>query len=560
MVDLLVNNQSGPVVTLTEWEEVVCSCVPPPGATLTLVIAGFAETTPLSPFLTPGDPSWHWRWNPRNATGQFKALLTIRWPDGRVVHRQTILDVLPRKIDRQQYDHLLRDLQRTARALLSTLLAKGTVGATLESSASLPPSDHRYLLEACWWLFDERFPAFERAVQQIVRHPHLQGTPLRERVPSGQARDFSHAAPELSRGPHIPTGEGNPPVPAEVTHTRTVMSFDTDENRLLKQVLREAWQRAMAMARLTAPAASGAAGRQQRRMMPEHAVLHERSRSVAHRLETLRSLPWFAQVGPLAPGTFREPGQVIRRNPAYRRVYRFWRDLRRIPWITTTTLDHHLLHLPLHELPRLYECWCAVQVAHALLNLPGANVAHHRLIAPPPDPLAPTGFPLTLTLAEEAPLLVLDWRGRTLSLRYQPRYRPVQDRPDSEPETIGSLDCHTHIPDLSLEVRSAGLGTGHSPDAAVLVLVFDAKYRLTAGGGVPDDALADAYTYLGSLGLPSGQRVTRCSAVLYPGTTSPRWFPSGTALLPLLPGSTAYLEDIEGELERLLSASGLTPS
>ncbi|NJN67384.1 MAG: DUF2357 domain-containing protein [Chloroflexaceae bacterium] len=558
MGDLLIDNQSGPLITLTEWQEVECSCVPPPGATPTLAIAGFAESTTLSPFLTPGDPAWRWRWNPRNATGQFKVTLTLTWPDGRVATRQTTLEVLPRKLDRQQYEHLLHDLRCTAATVLSALLAKGKVGATLGPLLSLDPDnlpapDHHQLLEASWWLFDEQVPAFERAVQQIARHPHTQGTVVRERVPSGQSHDWSQAADDLARGPYLPAGVGdsNRLVPAEVTRSRTVMSFDTYENRLLKRVLHEAWQRALAVARLTDPAPTGEAAGRQTRTMAEHALLHARSLQVARRLEVLRSLPFLSQVGPPTPGPFHSrshggPSQVIRRNPAYRQVYRFWRAIQRVPWVATVTLERPLWHLPLHEMPRLYECWCVVQVVQALLNLPGATVRHHHLTSLSRNPADATDGPMTftLTLAEDAPLLVLDRGDTTLALRHHPRYAPVrsEQEPATEPATIGSLDCHIHIPDLALEVQG--------PNQPPYVVVFDAKYRLTSSGGVPDDALADAYTYLGSLGLPSGQRAVRASVVLYPGPDVPRWFASGTGLLPLLPGHTACLP---GELERLLS-------
>ena len=74
---------------------------------------------------------------------------------------------------------------------------------------------------------------------------------------------------------------------------------------------------------------------------------------------------------------------------------------------------------------------------------------------------------------------------------------------------LHSLDRHTRVPDIALEIRRDGL----PPQ----VLVFDAKYRLDEDGrGVPQDALADAYAYLGAIGC-GGQRATLGAVLLYPG-------------------------------------------
>jgi hypothetical protein len=134
-------------------------------------------------------------------------------------------------------------------------------------------------------------------------------------------------------------------------------------------------------------------------------------------------------------------------------------------------------------------------------------------------------------------------------LRYQPRYRPLTKderrrtkddgvipsssvvRPSSV--RLGSLDRHTRVPDLSIELRR----TGEPPQ----VLLLDAKYRLDADGrGVPQDALADAYAYFGAVGC-AGQRATLGALLLYPGTGSPESYASGVGTIPLLPGGTAAL-------------------
>ncbi|NJO82918.1 MAG: hypothetical protein HC828_08915, partial [Blastochloris sp.] len=157
----------------------------------------------------------------------------------------------------------------------------------------------------------------------------------------------------------------------------------------------------------------------------------------------------------------------------------------------------------------------------------------------------------TVTLVEQAPLLVVTRDDTTLSLRYQPRYRPmsknerqefalVDDRSDSPSSALhpsscilGSLDRHTRVPDLAIEVARPGHLTQ--------VLVLDAKYRLDSDGrGVPQDALADAYTYLGAIGI-TGERATLGALLLYPGQTTAELYPSDVGAVPLRPEATDQL-------------------
>jgi large subunit ribosomal protein MRP49 len=108
---------------------------------------------------------------------------------------------------------------------------------------------------------------------------------------------------------------------------------------------------------------------------------------------------------------------------------------------------------------------------------------------------------------------------------------------------LGSLDRHTRVPDLAIEVRHA--------DGRLQALLLDAKYRLDSDGrGVPQDALADAYTYLGAIGV-SGLRATVGALLLYPGTGAPERYPSDVGTIPLLPGR---IEPLKAALAEWLQA------
>jgi large subunit ribosomal protein MRP49 len=146
----------------------------------------------------------------------------------------------------------------------------------------------------------------------------------------------------------------------------------------------------------------------------------------------------------------------------------------------------------------------------------------------------------------------------TITLRYQPRYRPMTNderrmtnderrfpssvlcppssvlRPPSG--VIGSLDRHTRVPDLAIEITRPG-----QPSR---VLVLDAKYRLDSEGrSVPQDALADAYAYLGAIGC-DGERATLGALLLYPGKGAAELYASGVGAVPLLPEAADDLVEV----------------
>jgi len=539
MLQLLINGHPPDEMSISEWQEVEFQCLPPPGATLALTVG--VALSPLQPFLHPDDPTWRWRWNPQNAVGQFPLRLQATWPTGQTEELRSVLNVLPRKLDQTHYDWLLADLQHAAYALVYALTG-GTGGATGQRATE---EWERSLPADYFSLFGERFATLERAVLRIARQPHTQLHAGSERVEPGQVRDFSHLDADLSRDlpaappPATAADSGRPPLPAAIAEPRSRPTTDTYENRLLKRLLHELYQRARQISDLAGREAETSRAGAAR---PTGAALREitdQSRAVTRRLQELRALPFLAEVGSLT--SFHGPSQVMQRNPAYRQIYRFWQDLRRQPFLT---VESPLFQIPLHELPHLYECWCAVQLVAALLELPGVRVEAQSLVSGPDVPGSPSHSSRAassslyqLTLTEEQPLLLLAWRGMTLRLRYQPRYRPASARrtPNAASvSTLISLDRHTRIPDFVLELEQ--------PNGAPAIAVLDAKYRLDAGGGVPEDALADAYSYLGSIGTPAGKRVARAAMLLYPGTGSAEQYASGVGAIPLLPGATAALQ------------------
>jgi large subunit ribosomal protein MRP49 len=528
---------------ITEHQSVEFACAAPHGAQLALSVDGQL----LEPFLRPGESTWRWRWNPGPAVGLHRVTLgadqaSFSW----------VLRVITRKLDQERYEALLEDIQRAAYGVLVTLSGAGAEGAELQREAPWRQSP----AEEYYALFEERLTTFDRAVRRIAMRPreHLRGG--HEPAPLGQAGElraealadlahgpFDEAPPEIAPALQEALRPGGGLLPRNIATEYSRPTADIYEHRLLKHVLGLLLRRARFVGRLAEREAARLAANEffadagsTRRLRAEQIAAG--CAAAVRTLRELHNLPFLAEVRPLP--AFRGATPLLQRDAAYREVYRMWQALRQHPYIA---FDSALFAIPIADLPYLYESWCAIHAARALLAL-GGVVREQRLVEPRPV-ADDDDLEFAVGLAEQAPLLVIDCGERTLTLRYQPRYRParsVERRAQSSSDTrskLSSLDRHTRVPDLAIEVRQ----TGAPPRA----LLLDAKYRLDAEGrGVPQDALADAYTYYGAIGY-AGQRAAIGALLLYPGTGAPERYPSGVGTIPLLPGSTETLADVLGE-------------
>ncbi len=574
MVIELSDNQQQDLPVLIEHQPVEFACVAPAGVWLALAVDG----QPLEPFLRPGDTTWHWLWNPGAAVGMHRAMLTSTASDD-AFERTWTLRVGPRKLDQDRYEQLLDDVQRVAYNLAYTL-GTGAEGATLARQAPW----ERSRLEEYYALFAMRLPAFERAVRRVAQRPHEQLRGTTADIPLGQAaRLGDEALPNLARGTfdEAPAGvasnlqealrPGGGLLPRSVSVTRSAVSYDIYEHRLLKQLLTTLWRRARFIGQLAEREVarlqntSALTGTGSSRLARAREIM-DGCAAAAHTLRELRGLPFLAAVQPLP--SFRGATPLLQRDPHYREVYRMWQALRQHPYFA---FDTPLCAIPIADLPRLYEVWCALQVAQALIDSGGA-VQEQRLVtvrsATPDEELV-----ATVDLVEDAPLLVVVHGEQTLALRYQPRYRPDRkaesrrqkaeveaQEADKErfvksdllssipsttlrtgvhrPSSFHSLDRFTHVPDLAIEVERPG-----TPRA---VLLLDAKYRVQSDWrSVPPDALADAYTYRGAIGS-AGQQATLGSLLLFPGRGGADVYASGVGVVPLVPGSITELAQVLG--------------
>lgn len=513
---------------LVEGQVVELSALPPAGAALALELGD----TPLEPFLRPGDPAWRWRWLAPASAGAYALLLRATWPSGQSEELRRVARVAPRKLDQERYAAILDDLQQLGRALVFALIGGAESAASpreLDRSAPTPA-------EEIHGLFGAEFERLAGAVERLARRPPERLRHLREQTAPALARDLSRIDwPQLFDNNQAAAADTQHPAtdPASLVHRLSSLperttrpSYDSYEARLLRRLLDTLWRR---LGRLI----------DQDTLPPS---LADRAAATRERLRSLRSLPFLAEVPPLA--AYSGPTPRMQRDAEYRVVYRVWRLLRRRPLLSW---DQATLSIPVGDLPRLYERWCAACVALALLELPGHRVLDQSL-------LTDEGDEQLLALPEESPLVALEAPGgRRLTLHYHPRYKrssvahgrvgpassppaPLNAHPGPVPPVqtqLVSLDRHTRVPDLAVQITQPGERTH--------VVVLDAKYRLDATGGVPEEALADAYSYLGSIGAADGSRATLAVALLYPGRGKAEVYPSGVAALPLLPGDTEAL-------------------
>lgn len=514
---------------VAERQPVEFVCLPSGDTILELTVDGVA----LTPFLRPGDARWRWAWNPGAAVGGHMLRLTGCVGSVQCDERQWRLSVVPRKIDGERYLAILEDIERLAPALVRSL-AGATAGASLSYNDEVP----LLWLDDAAAVFGSSFDRFEQAVRRILAHPRSTLQRDDERVALGRARELSAmalqravqgdlAAAPPDAAPHVqrlirPKGGV---LPRTVMQESSRDTSDTAEHRLLKHTLetlrgraRRCTERAQrAIARLAAVAPGSARAARAR-------AIAVRCEQCTRRIADLLAAPFFEQVTVL-----RQPPAVtplIRRDPDYRRVYRMWRALhQRLVVDPGAPFD-----VSVGDLPLLYERRCALQLVQALLNL-SVDVHFCSLLTPPLEDADAWSF----RLHHDEPLLVAARNDWTLRVRYQPRYRPMPDGRNNE--TLVSLDRHTRIPDIAIEmVRS-----DHPPR----VIVLDAKYRLDADGcGVPADALSEAYAYAAAIGA-FGKPAVVAALILYPGVGAAERYPGGGAV-PLLPGATGALEEALG--------------
>lgn len=527
------NRASNEDFLLQEWEACEFIARPNDHAQLELRING----QPLEAFLLPNQADWHWRWNPQNSLGRFQIELISS--QNQASERKLFgLRVVPRKLAQDHYQQLLEDLQKQTLQLVAAL-GGGKETIALENQIA----SSNQALEDMALFFEQRFDQIEQAVKRIGQRPNSQ---LINRTSLQSIDQASHIDPyslqEFGKEALLPLPQELAPdlyealqeqggrIPERIRQRTSESSFDTAENRLVAYVLDQLRTRLLRI-KQAASYEERRLERNQQLFGPSSQLnriqdLIKRCTLIERRLHHLRSLPFLAELK-----VQRAPRQLasklLQRDPSYHLIYQVWRDLQKTSHFSC---DSPLFHLSIQELPLLYEVWATVRMIATLASLPAWQVdtsAFDQLFSPTQSD------GLLFKLPEDQVLLRAHKAGYKLMLRYQARYQPL--RPQSA-GLIGSLDRHRRIPDIVVEV--------HQPDGKPQLLIFDAKYRLDAQGGVPEDALADAYSYRGSIGYANGESAVYAALLLYPGRQASEVYRNRVGAFALLPQEDTALSEL----------------
>jgi large subunit ribosomal protein MRP49 len=534
MLELSIDNQPlGADHTLhasdfAEWSPIELACAPLPGASAVSLRLG-GEDLGL-PATSPFDPTWRWRWLPRGVAGEVRGEISVTLADGTVERRMFALNLRPRLLDSATWAALLDDTARLARGLAVSL---GGAAFALAMLVPLRP-DASAPLEEALALLERHSRELVQVVRTLNARPESTLRPVRRQQPLGeiQAPDPAALTAPVSDFDLDQTPAETPAVralrarlggalPRSLAASHAQASADLPEHRWLVGLIGLVERRLRSVRTLLEEAQARQPGE---RLLLALRDLGQRTERTLGTLRRLRELPPLAGL----PGQTAPPSQSQRlvRDQRYRPLRRIWRELREAPLLT---LEAPMLALPIADLPTLYEQWCALIVAEALLS-GGATVIAQNLLAEDP---ARERWTVQLTTA--APLLELQAGAQIWRLRYQARYT-------TRPDRLGlvALDAYTRIPDLVLEL----IAPGQPPS----VVVLDAKYRRAPDRRVPQDALDDAYAYRGSIGQ-HGSSAVRYAAILYPHHGPGEDFGSVGAI-PLLPRHTAALHELLQKLMR----------
>ncbi len=513
--------------TVPEAPAIEIACVPVTTAAAASLAVGPEDLGP--PSIRLGDPTWRWQWQPRGRVGAFAVRLTVKRCDGEHMVRDLRLVVEPAKLPHAAYEALLADIQRISYALVYALgggMAPASARATPESTTVL----------ADYWTRLAHLGTLATSItRSLASRPNPNMRRLVEERPLSEVTEIDAAM--LARLPSRPLDEGPAlPVPAALPLGRggrqllprtlpvgrTEMTAVTYEHSLLASILRQlSWRcrfvreelrRELVWREMSNADDASAASLQALRDWDARVAV------VIRQLEHAAASDFLAGVDRAV--RFRGVTGLMRRDRRYRVIGRLWRLLEQRPFVA---LHSPAYELPTSDLPRLYELWCLLAVVEVLARC-GSHVEQRLLVPRTAAYAGGVGTVWTVRIPEDEALMRRRLRdGTEVTLLYQRRYRPGS----GQAQQLGSLDPFLRIPDIAIEITPPG----QMPRA----VIFDAKYRVAPAGGIPEDALADAYAYHAAIGC-EGVPAVSATYLLFPGEHG---FKAGAVgALPLIPGKT----------------------
>jgi predicted component of viral defense system (DUF524 family) len=438
------------------------------------------------------------------------------------------LEVRARKLTyRQEYRWMLRDIANQVTELVMDRFAVSGLRYRLDTER-----DAITLYERFAFLRELiTSQAFESALAQIVRRPHVSWEQRHELVrPGAPIKADSYVLRQLAGGGgrvRWPAGP-LPSLPTFLDRRKIEATQDTTPNRFVKFALQR-WREVVlhineALARA-----------------PESSIrtrgLRETS-SLIENLDTILVLDLFRDLGELA--RFPSDSQVLQRREGYREVFRAYLEFElaaRLSWVKN---DEDYL-AGQRDVATLYEYWVFLQVADIVAELVGQSFDLRPLVGTSED-----GLNLSLRAGSETVVEgSVERRGRRL------RVELCFNRTFASGAT-GSW-TRPMRPDFALVISAQeGESAGFEP----IVLLFDAKYKVDFASEL--FGTADEVAIPDSVDVRLGRGVLRSDLlkmhayhdairraagayVLYPGAEDPGKRESFREFHELLPGLGAFV-------------------
>jgi PD-(D/E)XK nuclease superfamily/Domain of unknown function (DUF2357) len=430
-------------------------------------------------------------WPPSDA-GSYT--LSLSWLDGSEPDEVRTCRVMPSKLDSQEVDALVHEIQEQLPASLAFALSRrgALAGITLVPPGDATPAqelDHlRRAIEGA-----EGRPGLASLLPRIALQPYqVLGSEVRW---TQAERAHQVRSPDLSRAFGRPGNVDADRRPTTVPERRATHTTDVYENQVVRLYCDLIAQRLNALVNL-----------------PQRAGVRDQSHHLLRRFAAVRRVAAFLDdVQPLAGPP--RPSMALLQRADYRAVSDGLRDLRRRALIR---VEDEGVAARLNNVPRLYEKWLTFQAIVVTLEV--ANQLGYRqdrvaLVRRYGDAFLVAALP-----GGNTPLVALSHQAPNVKVRLfaQRNYLP-KDRATHQ-DRLFSIS-YKQIPDVAIEVERP---------SGVDILIFDAKYKLESEGQTssatdtrPKKADVDAmHAYSDAIRDEGDRRVVRYAAILYPGRSA----------------------------------------
>lgn len=425
----------------------------------------YVDDVPLEALRTRDADTARWRWSPGFHAGMAECRLRVA---GRSFRFEVVLDPAERKLTRDAFDTMVRDILEDSFALFS--LSAFNVRVSRGSGRRPPPIARLQFLRSRLAEIIGVTEAISASPRRVLRGEE-QAVPFHRATGATGAEVLKSfrsgrvlVADDAARLPPGLSGH----VPAVIRRRVRLTSLDRPEHRQMKACLTlwSGWLTNAAAALATYYEDTSEAG--------TRVAWSRRLRRLARELDRLLRLPLFEGVGNGPPQV--TASALWRGDPRYRRFQKLYRDVS----LGIAGVFGDFLDMPLARTFDLYELWCFLRLLRVAARRNGGGPLELGSLF-----LADASG---LTLAAGAVTVPFTEAGITLC--FQRRYREYW----REAEGIGSYSRDMQ-PDIVVEHRSRNGGT------PARLIVVDAKYRIGAG---LNDALSSSHTYRDAIVTAAG--------------------------------------------------------